>query len=80
MEEDKATDPIEVLFFSSVGVVFDTQCFLDLFEQFLLSRRHHSIPLLVIESRMRYSINWIVDRTILSLSLSFSPFASHLSS
>ena len=49
MEEDEAADPVEVLFFGFVSVVFDTQRIPDFFEQFLLLGRHNSFPLVVNE-------------------------------
>ena len=49
VEEDEAPDPVEVLFFGFVCVVFNTQRIPDFFEQFLLWRRHNSFPLVVNE-------------------------------
>lgn len=56
VEEDEAADPVEVLFFCFVCVVFNTQRLLDFLEQFLLARRYNSFPLVVNEQRMRYSM------------------------
>ena len=73
VEKDEATDPVDVLFFGFVSVMFNAQRIPDFIEQFLLFMRHDSFPLVVNEMKMRYSKIRISDMvTSLDIPLFFT--------